>query len=651
MAKRKVDDVVHGKVSPGELAHFIDIDPDKIFLKVVGNKRLDANVRASVTDGHVEDSIDKTPEFSITIHDPDWELLNSGAMSRAVDVNVGNRWYRLNAVDVSDDDVTCTFIVRNAAYLMAHNKRRTANRKNTTRAEFILSLVRSVKKARIPFVCHQLHQIQSIEPVTLNRRGERRDKGLPRGKDARGITVKGTPADSEQLSNMEAVVDEGVQANGPYRALVGAIMCIIQESTARRSATAGQFVGLFQQSSRYGWPATRDPHKDAPAFYKQFIPIVRANPHADLGTLIAKVQGPLHPEEYALGCDRWRAEAEKVVKEYAGLGKSSGGSGTPGLRYNEYKKRYNFEVQQNGDGTNENYLAAIYRLAEEVNWSAFWVNDELHFESEEDLFKSKFRMRILRDDVETISASIDEHRKANEMTISQYIHNWYAPVGSVVVFGPPPGTTMIAGANVHDNPLNGRWLVTNIRRPINSGLAEITLSKPIPESKEPAPEIGIRQIDDGSGGIGNNLGGGQGALGGAGTIDTTEGSRGIVDSALFLAQAVGGSKIYLVSDYRAGSTTTSGNVSDHSSNSEWRAARDIGHRGTNALTGPPTHDLDMAAVAIGEAFGRKYKMGQTIIDTFHWEGFRIQILWRTPLYGGHKGHIHVGSLKLGATKT
>jgi hypothetical protein len=183
-----------------------------------------------------------------------------------------------------------------------------------------------------------------------------------------------------------------------------------------------------------------------------------------------------------------------------------------------------------------------------------------------------------------------------------------------------------------------------------SGLAEITLSKPTDELLEPAPEIGTRQVDNGGGGLGK-LGDGAGAMGGKGAIDDSGGSKGIVDSALFLAQAVGGSKIYLVSGYRPNSVTTSGNSSDHSSNSEWKAARDIGHQGTNALTGPPTHDLDMAAVAIGEAFGRKYKLGTTVIDTFHWRGYRVQVLWRTPQFGGHMGHIHIGSEKLGATHT
>lgn len=121
------------------------------------------------------------------------------------------------------------------------------------------------------------------------------------------------------------------------------------------------------------------------------------------------------------------------------------------------------------------------------------------------------------------------------------------------------------------------------------------------------------------------------------------GARKIVEAAVSIA-AQFGDKVYVASDYRPGSTTTSGNPSDHSQNNATRAARDIGHRGTDALTGPPTHDLDKACVAIGAAFGRKYKLGATVdADQFHWHGFQVEIIWRTPKYGGHMGHIHVGA--------
>ena len=74
-------------------------------------------------------------------------------------------------------------------------------------------------------------------------------------------------------------------------------------------------------------------------------------------------------------------------------------------------------------------------------------------------------------------------------------------------------------------------------------------------------------------------------------------------------------------------------------------------RGRNLLTGPPSRRLDKAVVAIGRAFGRPgYGNGRSgpyqDADTFVWKGYRIQIIWRTPKWGGHMGHIHIGAKKL-----
>lgn len=119
----------------------------------------------------------------------------------------------------------------------------------------------------------------------------------------------------------------------------------------------------------------------------------------------------------------------------------------------------------------------------------------------------------------------------------------------------------------------------------------------------------------------------------------TGGARAIVDQVAAAAAPYGTT---VVSASRPGSTTTSGNTSDHSSNDASRAARDIGVPGVNALTGPPPAELDQAIVAVGQFFGKHYTGGRTIVDTFNWQGFRVQVIWRTPAYGGHLGHIHVG---------
>lgn len=132
-------------------------------------------------------------------------------------------------------------------------------------------------------------------------------------------------------------------------------------------------------------------------------------------------------------------------------------------------------------------------------------------------------------------------------------------------------------------------------------------------------------------------------------IDDEGGAKGIVDDAVSVARCTGGNSVYVCSALRPSSTTTSGNVSDHSSNSAGQAARDISVREINCLSGPSSIKLSRAVVAIGKNFGRNYGSGrQRIVDTFGWKGYRVQIIWFTPEYGDHRGHIHIGVRKGGA---
>jgi hypothetical protein len=143
---------------------------------------------------------------------------------------------------------------------------------------------------------------------------------------------------------------------------------------------------------------------------------------------------------------------------------------------------------------------------------------------------------------------------------------------------------------------------------------------------------------------GSDLGGGE--FQGTTDITTSGGAKGIVDSAAGIAAKIS-PQLIVVSGYRPGSRTTSGSISDHSANDSRQAARDIGKKGVDAINGPPSKELDTASVAIGKAFGRNYTAGQVIdADSFNWNGYRIQVIWRTPKYGGHMGHIHVGARKL-----
>lgn len=604
--------------SAEELGHFQDTDYDEIFLDIVKTVKLDdVDIRPAVIDGEIEDALDSTPTIRLVIHDPGWHLLNSGIIDSVVDMYIGTRWYRLDGYEINDDNITLIFIIRNAAYLMHHTNHKKSSRGKTTRAEFILLLVRTVKKVKIKFIATDLHKKQAIEDPDKDRksRDKKRDKGL----GTEGLTVKGKPADGDQSKNMEDVLVVGDNMGAPRRALIGAIMCITQESGCRRSATAisqnGAQVGLFQQSEKMGWPATRDPYKDAPAFFDRFIPIIKAAPSgADMGALIDRVQGSGIPSAY----NAWLDEATNTVDAFLS------GDTPKAIQYN---KQYAFEagVLDEETGERSNYLADIYRLADEVAWNAFWVKNELHYESQTKLFKSRPIMEISRNHpaVKGIRGTWDSSKTVNTMEIQCEMERWICPVGACIKF--------LEGT---EKNTKGKWLVTNIRRPIFSSEGTISLAKPTPPKKEPASETGKRS------GTGQPF-----------ALDTDGGAKSIVDQCANIAKQATDNKSYVGSDYRPGSITDSGNPSDHGQNSDRQAARDIGIPGIDLINGPPSPLLDDAALEIMKAFGQDYTKGQPIVITgLMWHGYRIQIFWRTQNPKGHMGHIHVGAKWPLATK-
>jgi hypothetical protein len=154
------------------------------------------------------------------------------------------------------------------------------------------------------------------------------------------------------------------------------------------------------------------------------------------------------------------------------------------------------------------------------------------------------------------------------------------------------------------------------------------------ESKPNIPNISLTPLSDAiSGGL-NSVG--------TGVANAAGGAKGIVDQGAKIGEKYG---LKVISSIRPGATTTTGSVSDHSENNENRAARDISNA-VNALTGPPTPEMDAAVEEIAKAFGQHVNGKQRIVLTWHWNGFRLQLIYRTPEYGGHMGHIHFGARKL-----
>lgn len=446
--------------------------------------------------------------------------------------------------------------------------------------------------------------------------------GKDKKKSKANLTVKGTKATDEQIRNMAEVINtsDGID-NITDRCEIAVIEAVIIESEVKNNpGGTGTSSGILQLLASTGASMNINPmnisdcvtafHEKGFTTGKGSIKLNRENPNKSPGWIAQQCQGSGYPDRY----DTVEDEATRWLE--AAHGGTLKGIETGG---GDYRKSYQYERQ---DG--ESSWSCFQRLAGEVNWRCFPIGRALHYISDPDLMRQRVQYVVTPEDDAVIDFEydMDWNKPANDATLTVNLERWGAPPGAVII---------LDGWGTPD----GRWLVKSLRRDWFQREAEIVLGQPEATKAEDAPGKGTHESRTATTG---------------GTISKKGGARSIVEQAATLAMEVGGSSIFVVSDSRPGSVTTGGNVSDHSQNNSGRAARDIAKKGVDALVGPPSHELDKAVVAIGKAFGRKgYGDGTSgpfqSADTFEWHGFRVQIIWRTPQWGGHMGHIHVGARK------
>lgn len=660
-----------------ELAHFRlhHADIEKLMLRILNlegpHKIKTVDVRAHVLDAVFEESIDQTPTFVVTLFDENWSLLNHGGLNHIIDVNPGkikDRWYRLEGHSVSDDEITMTFMTRNASYLQNHRRRKHANRKKVTRAMFILTLLREVKQVRIKFFCPQLHKRQKVGKTNFNSEPTRK-AGRSQGFDSSDkIKVKNNDADEEQRTVIEDVIRAGQDSHAPKLVILAAVMCVMWESEARNHPVdhsplhAAKFKGAFQQDT--SWPQTQNAYKDAigngklgtrkGGFYGMAIPAWRKDPNVDIGGFVQRVQVAIGPGNFGYPgfVNQQRKNAEHALKVYGGIdvGDLSNDPGSP--QQVDYKKKFVFHVGEPDGPNHENYLSAIYRLAEEVNWRAYWVKDTLHFMSEDDLFKSKPRVRLKRYEhgIEHVNFDWDQGKAVNEMHLQVRMDNWVAPMGTTVAFD-------------EGGPAHGRWLVTNIRRSIFDELGEITLKKPLKERLEPANEPGSREPRN-QGEVGLDAGG-RVRLGGCNIEQVKSSWR--PDSIIYSCIMPKARDAGMLSGI-----TKAGIIQANHDHKEFVS-------GTRSTSWHKGHGYDMWAVDMGmgtqEPTSRMDDLAASIIagfnlpDLANWhatskngyvpgnlinkehKGFAFQLIYRTnlPQGGNHYTHVHFGVKKISHT--
>lgn len=583
--------------------------------------------RSKVSDAILEANLRRTIEgastIELTLADDKRELLTRPIFQTQFDLEIDNLWFRLQAINDGGDDLGLTFEARDVNRLRRKTGHLKALRKDMTRAEFILLMVRELKHPAVPFFSPQLHVVQPIRSRREHRktrkdRDERREPGLGPGSN---ITVKGVRANSDQIRIAETILDVGMSLNANKRVLIMAIACATQESNMVDLETgdyaAPNSKGPFGMNLLY-YPNAGDLVAACRYMYlgipdhAGLIETERANPGMSFTETIATVQ---RPREDLRGLyQQWREEATRTVEEYLG------GSSTGTTTY-EVEKKIPYAYERKED---ENSWAAMTRLASEVRWRVFETNGLVYYVSDDYLLRSRVRALITPDTpgIDTIRATYHGNKKVEEATITGRAREWAAPPGTVV---------RIAGRG----KANGRWLVHDVSSSLFSEDFEASLRRPVEPLPEPPPEVKTitRTVSgDSPGGssggptddlsqvkIQPNTGSGSPYWGGTWPV--------FKQFIIPFMKEQGLTEWTGKRDYNTGS-----GISDHYTGSTEAFAADF-----------PTNSGESIARALAQAMNAPYSPGSWNHGTITVDGltFAVQILWAAP-DGTHYDHIHVG---------
>jgi murein DD-endopeptidase MepM/ murein hydrolase activator NlpD len=510
----KIEDFSRSRLDPNKVQQELmgdDLDLDALLVYVRGKLKLDAVDR--VIDINVDRTIEGASTVVVQLNDYEREILNSGYLNNPFDINIDGLWFRLCKVsrNPGDDILELTFEDREIAILRTFNKFKIARRTKVTRAEFILNLIREAFPD-IKVVIPELHKIEPIEkavdaptwgqntgksskaqtnankqpgiPLDWNNNIINSSGSLP-GKSGElqqhGLYVKTELADKSQIQMANIIIATGVSMGASRKVLVCAIMTAITESTLHNySGGDADSVGLFQQRASWGSYADRhDPATASKLFYNPAIQYDKTYANVPYWLLCADIQRPR--EDLRQQYDKWHDEAERFVNAYGIVGgdaetssaaaNNSGWSPDGGSEFFYYRGD-----PQDGKVAwkHEDSWTCIQRLANEVNWRAFFVSGVFYYIRDDELFKTQPIAYITEDTdgVEGIGFDYDTGKKSAQVDLTARVGTWLAPPGAVI-------------ALQKQGPVSGRWLVNEFSRSLFDSKASITLKKPLPQLPEP----------------------------------------------------------------------------------------------------------------------------------------------------------------------
>jgi hypothetical protein len=486
----------------------------------------------------IESTLEGAPTVTITLRDPDglvfarrlgharkrkrsrragpvqvdegWDaILPPDVLGRPMQVDLDGVTYQLVKATYArgSGELGLTFEHELVYLLKRHRGPKRAPRSKSTRAQFILALVREVapevRRRQYRFVCPELNVRQPID------KGQRqRTPGTARTTATSSGGAGGSSLD--RVYPKHAAGEHGVRFTPEQvRACAAAGGFWGQELTAMEQIAHGesdyhpgvvssdQGFGLWQMTPRVWGAEAKGWLVELGGMRALTNPIVNAKLAHRLYVDAGKTFSPWYGTRYlTVGAGPGNGKPSRASCRELGETVSSGGlnEGTSSSRTVTETKSYQFKRE-----AKESSWAAIQRLAGEVKWHAYLVGNSLYYASEEALYGRRPRYEIGpdHDAVVDLSYDVDWGKTVSEASLTVALARWDAPPGSVVRlegFGPP----------------DGRWLIASTSRDYFAPTAEVKLIQPAKAALEPAAETRSRTLrGSGTGGTGGPTGDGK----------------------------------------------------------------------------------------------------------------------------------------------
>jgi hypothetical protein len=448
---------------------------------VIDGQTIDAKIAGSITAATLHRRIDGATSLELTIHDPGMDLLRSGALTRPGQPSKRQAvfkqaaWDRFSAARITLDgisfrlaggtfrydsqtrEVTLTFEDELATLMRLQTRAIKVSRGQETRAEFNGRLVqRALAHADVPFtraLADRYFSPQAGQRSPIKEPDEEgRTKGFAKGKK---LKIKTADATAEQKDNLAAALTEADR---------------LKAGDAHDEAEVARIFLL----------------KGFAAYQHGAIKYAADHPQAEIWEIAQAMQGSGagRASNGQSNYGPWVEQARDILDAWGGAG---------GLH--TVREAFEFRAGGRRNGKHNNYWDDSGDSAEEVQWRRLCDRNRVWFLPDEWLFERQPVLRIDGSDgpqglaeqgiISIDTTGFDVGLPTADIIIQCLMPRWGGPPGAVV--------------EVEDlGALDGDWLIASndqdLRPPTE--IATLTLQRPRPQKKEPAPKTNTVQLTE-----------------------------------------------------------------------------------------------------------------------------------------------------------